>query len=146
MHRHQLTGRELGAGGLSGNFLVNGDDGTLPLAGPSTGLVYVFEAVEWAFIALRAAHSATDGMVVARSQNCTFTQCYVSHINRDGLVIDDGAGGNAFIRSQFGAVTRDSVVIRETAVGTAASASTRTAPSTTCSSTASSSAPDRGPT
>lgn len=98
-----------GTGGQSGNFLVHG----LKLAAPAKGLVYV-DGVERLFTAMRVSDSTTDGLVVEGAQNCTFVAVWVAHHDRDGLVLDGGAGGNGFIRCEFGACARDSVVIRET--------------------------------
>jgi Pectate lyase superfamily protein len=98
-----------GEGGQSGNFQVHGRD----LANPANGLVYI-TGVERTFTTLRVTHSASDGMVIDKAQNCTFVGVMVAQHGRDGLVLDWGAGGNAFMRCEFGACVRDSIVIRET--------------------------------
>lgn len=98
-----------GEGGQTGNFLVHGRK----IASPENGLVHI-DGVERTFTALRIAGSLTDGLVIERSQNCVFTGLWVAHHDRDGMVLDIGAGGNAFLRSEFGGIGRDTVVIRET--------------------------------
>ena len=98
-----------GVGGQSGNFGLDGGH----VAGPANGLLGV-DAVERIFTALRVSRSASDGVVIERSQNCTFSQFLVGDCVRDGLVLDDGAGNNAFIRCEFSGSGRDNVRIRAT--------------------------------
>jgi hypothetical protein len=98
-----------GVGGQSGNFGLDGGH----VANPAKGLLFV-DAVERIFTALRVSGSATDGVVIERSQNCTFNQFLVGDCVRDGLVLDDGAGNNAFIRCEFSGCGRDNIRIRAT--------------------------------
>jgi hypothetical protein len=98
-----------GVGGQSGNFGLDGRH----VAAPDRGLLFI-DAVERIFTALRVSRSATDGVVVERTQNCTFNQFLVADCVRDGLVLDDGAGNNAFIRCELSACGRDNVRIRAT--------------------------------
>jgi hypothetical protein len=100
-----------GVGGQSGNFAVRGNG----VASPAKGLVYLgVGTVERTFTALRVTGSLTDGMVIESAQNCSFNQLMVAQHGNDGLVLDKGTGGHAFIRCEFGACVHDGVVIRET--------------------------------
>jgi hypothetical protein len=98
-----------GTGGQSGNFIIDGAH----RAAPASGLLYI-DAVERIFTALRVSGSGTDGLVLDRAQNCTFNQLLVGDCVRDGLVLDHGAGNNAFIRCEFGSCGRDNIRIRVT--------------------------------
>lgn len=100
-----------GQGGLSGNFIVRGGN----IAAPTRGLVNI-DAVERQFSVLRVTHSATDGIIVDNSQNCTFTQLLVAHCDRDGLVLDRGAGNNSFLRCEFTNHRRNNIRFKMTEV------------------------------
>jgi hypothetical protein len=103
-----------GVGGQSGNFIIDGNH----VAAPGNGLLFI-DAVERIFTALRVSGSTTDGVVIDRAQNCTFNQFLVGDCVRDGLVLDHGAGNNAFIRCEFSGCGRDNIRIRVTEDGAA---------------------------
>lgn len=103
-------------GGQSGNFILDGRK--LANHANGKGLLYVNFCVERLFTALQVINSHAAGVVVEQTQNCTFTAFVVTHNDGDGLVLDIGAGGNAFLRNEFNASGGNTIVIRETAPGT----------------------------
>jgi hypothetical protein len=100
-------------GGLSGNFAVYGKNAS----SPATGLVYLDLCVERQFTAITVARSGSHGMVVERTQNCTFTALQISQSLGDGLVLDKGAGGNAFLRCELEGSGVCNTRIKETVSG-----------------------------
>ena len=84
-------------GGLSGNFVVDG----MGVADAATGLLFLDLCVERQFTAITVVRSHRHGVVIERTQNCTFTALQISQSLQDGLVLDKGAGGNAFLRCEL---------------------------------------------
>lgn len=103
-----------GRGGQSGNFVLDGNWE----AEPTKGLMYVNACKERLFSSMLVVKSAGKGVVLDKTQNCTFIAFQVEHCTGDSLTLDVGAGGNAFIRNEFNATGGNNVVIKESAFGT----------------------------
>jgi hypothetical protein len=95
-------------GGQSGNFVVDGKDTAMP----TKGLVFLDLCVERQFTALGIVSSKSDGLVIERSQNCTFTALQVSASRGNGVVLTRGAGGHAFLRCEIEQSGVNNVYIR----------------------------------
>jgi hypothetical protein len=87
-------------GGESGWFFIDGAD----LANPGTdGLLRFDGCLARHFTAFNVRRSLGDGVVVARTQNCKWDSLdTVKHMG-DGLVLDEGAGGNLMDRVESNA-------------------------------------------
>jgi hypothetical protein len=88
--------------GITGNFLVDG-------AGTATAPVVRSLGVSGAqrtFLNLAVIAGAADGLTVRGAQNDTWIGCDVQDSARDNLVLDQGAGGHAFLRCEFNAAGR----------------------------------------
>lgn len=88
--------------GISGNLLVDA-------AGTATAPVVRSLGTSGAqrtFLNLAVTGSAGDGLAVHGAQNDAWIGCDVQDSARDNLVLDQGAGGQAFLRCEFNAAGR----------------------------------------
>ncbi|GAA4809405.1 hypothetical protein GCM10023200_53990 [Actinomycetospora chlora] len=88
--------------GISGNLLIDG-------AGVAQApFVRAFGggAAQRTFLNLSVVGSAADNVLVAGAQNDTWIGCNAQEAARDNLVLDQGAGGHAFVRCEFNAAGR----------------------------------------
>lgn len=83
-------------GGTSGNFFINGN-GT----GDPQGLMKV-QAVRRTFIGIRVRNGAGNNIYIDAAQNCTFMSVDSDTAGAAAAVLDNGAGGNLWMRSSIG--------------------------------------------
>jgi hypothetical protein len=91
-----------GSAGVSGNLLVDGDGVAVT---PFSRLLGTLGA-QRTFLNLSVARSARDNMIVLGAQNDLWLGCNSQAAARDDLVLDQGAGGHAFVRCEFDAAGR----------------------------------------
>ncbi len=83
-----------GRGGLSGNFLVDGD-------GVATQPLFVGLTVARTFVAMESYRSAGDGITLEGTQNCTFMGCSSTEAAGNACVLDYGAAGNRWYTTEL---------------------------------------------
>lgn len=97
-----------GRGGYSGGFTIDGADiATNPL-------LTIGAAVQRSFGDIYSRRGAGDGISIAEAQNCNFLNVNTSKMAGNGLVLDQGCGGNLFLRNEFSYSSGYSLVVKET--------------------------------
>lgn len=81
-------------GGMSGGFKFHGND-------IATTLVKVGLVVGRQFQSIELTHADENGLLLEQTQNSAFTLVDVSYCGESGVVLDWGAGGNAFYKCEF---------------------------------------------
>ena len=95
--------RFVGRGGMSYGWKVDGD-GT----GDVTGILKFDLALHRTFQSISSVRSNGHGILIAGTQNCTFIGMDAAEHPGYGWVLDDGAGGNLFLRCEgVGCLTGD---------------------------------------
>ncbi len=99
-----------GYGGVSGNFLVDGNNvATDPLKiGMTVGRV---------FIGLHVIYSAGTGMLVEACQNSIFINTTILHSAGVDCILDNSANGNLFSHYEFGGGDLGHILIRNSGAG-----------------------------
>ncbi len=99
-----------GYGGVSGNFLVDGNNiATTPLRiGMTVGRV---------FISLHGYNSAGTGLLVEAAQNCIFINPVILHSAGVDCILDNSASGNLFSHYEFGGGDLGHILIRDSGNG-----------------------------
>ena len=99
-------------GGRSGGFLIDGND--VATAPP----LVIDRAVQRTFSDIHVKDVDGDGMLVKRAQNNLFMAVDIETCADHALVVDAGAGGNQWHRSEFSSVGSYHLLIQETSGGT----------------------------
>ena len=81
-------------GGRSGNFRIYGADIT-------TCSLFVGASVGRSFEHIFLDHAGTDALRLEQTQNCAFIEVDAASAGGSGVVLDYGAGGNAFYKCEF---------------------------------------------
>ncbi|MHC1560536.1 hypothetical protein ACR9E3_16390 [Actinomycetospora sp. C-140] len=88
--------------GISGNLLIDGAG----IAQAPFVRAFGAGAAQRTFLNLSVIGSAADNVLVTGAQNDTWLGCNAQEAARDNLVLDQGAGGHAFVRCEFNAAGR----------------------------------------
>lgn len=96
-----------GYGGSSGNFSIDGQGG-----GDVNGLLYIGIIDGRHFFPITIYKSPGDGVFLDECQNCSFETLGVYEAARDGIVLDKGAGGNIFVRTEVAGSARDAISVK----------------------------------
>jgi hypothetical protein len=88
--------------GISGNFLVDGAS----TAGAPVVRALGTSGAQRTFLNLAVLAAAGDGLAIHGAQNDCWIGCDVQDSEQDNLVLDQGAGGQAFLRCEFNAAGR----------------------------------------
>lgn len=83
-------------GGISGNFAIDG-------ATIATQPFRVGRSTQRTFMNIDVYQAAADGVLVQGAQNCVFLGVNADSCGNNGIVLDLGAGGNAFLRCESNA-------------------------------------------